>query len=50
MLGILASGPTPGICKKKTLCNPSQSPNYKVHSKIEQINPANEPLPTYKIL
>jgi len=36
--------------QKKTLCNPSQNPNYKVHSKIEQINLANEPLPIYKIL
>jgi hypothetical protein len=34
----------------KTLCNPSQNPNYKVHSKIEQINLAKEPLPIYKIL
>jgi hypothetical protein len=38
MMGVLASGPTPGICQRKPCATPSQNPHYKVHSKIEQIN------------
>jgi hypothetical protein len=48
--GVLASGPTPGICKRKPCATLVKTLIIRFTPKLNKINLANEPLPIYKIL